>query len=301
MPELPEVETVARDLRPRLVGATIVGARVSWARTLRTHGSDGLRRCGRRPRGPRRRSARQAARHRPDRGRRADDPPQDDRTAVRGPGGGAGGPVRPAGPRAGRRPRAALPGHPQVRQGRACTGATRSTGELVTEVGGAGVFAAIGPEPLADEFTVKAFRRRLRRRTGRLKPLLLDQSFVAGVGNIYADESLWRARLHPLRTAGTLRPPDERRLYEAIRGVLSEAVERRGSSIDDYTAPDGDGSMQERAATSTSAPASPAIAVGGRSSGSSSAHARRISAPGASGSRRRPQGRPRRPAVDDRR
>jgi hypothetical protein len=78
-----------------------------------------------------------------------------------------------------------------------------------------------------------------------LKPLLLDQTFVAGVGNIYADEVLWAARLHPLRTVPTLRPPDERRLYEVIRSILTEAVERRGSSIDDYTAPDGDGSMQE--------------------------------------------------------
>ena len=108
------------------------------------------------------------------------------------------------------------------------------------------MFAAIGPEPLGDEFTVREFRRRLRRRKGRLKPLLLDQSFVAGVGNIYADESLWRSRLHPLRSASSLRPPDERRLYESIRAVLAEAIERRGSSIDDYTAPDGDGSMQER-------------------------------------------------------
>ena len=120
------------------------------------------------------------------------------------------------------------------------------TGELVAEVGGAAVFAAIGPEPLDDDFTLRAFRRRLRRRKGRLKPLLLDQSFVAGVGNIYADESLWRSRLHPLRSASSLRPPDERRLYEAIRAVLAEAIVRRGSSIDDYTAPDGDGSMQER-------------------------------------------------------
>jgi formamidopyrimidine-DNA glycosylase len=119
------------------------------------------------------------------------------------------------------------------------------TGELVAELGGAAVFGAIGPEPLDEGFTVRDFRRRLRRRSGRLKPLLLDQSFVAGIGNIYADESLWAARLHPLRTAGTLRPPDERRLYEAIRRILAEAVQRRGSSIDDYTAPDGDGSMQE--------------------------------------------------------
>ena len=120
------------------------------------------------------------------------------------------------------------------------------SGELVAEVGGAAVFAALGPEPLDPAFTVREFRRRLRRRSGRLKPLLLDQSFVVGVGNIYADEALWASRLHPLRTAGTLRPADERHLYESIRTILAEAIERRGSSIDDYTAPNGDGSMQER-------------------------------------------------------
>jgi formamidopyrimidine-DNA glycosylase len=119
------------------------------------------------------------------------------------------------------------------------------TGELVDTVGGAAVFAGIGPEPLEESFTVRDFRRRLRKRKGRLKSLLLDQSFLAGVGNIYADEALWSARLHPLRTVGTLRPPDEARLYRDIRSILSEAVERRGSSVDDYTAPDGDGSMQE--------------------------------------------------------
>jgi formamidopyrimidine-DNA glycosylase len=85
----------------------------------------------------------------------------------------------------------------------------------------------------------------LRRRKGRLKPLLLDQSFLAGIGNIYADEALWRARLHPLRRVSSLKPPDERALYVAIRDVLSEAVDRRGSSVDDYTAPEGDGEMQE--------------------------------------------------------
>jgi formamidopyrimidine-DNA glycosylase len=107
------------------------------------------------------------------------------------------------------------------------------------------LFARHGPEPLAEDFTLRRFRERLRARRGRLKPLIVDQSFLAGVGNIYADEALWRAGLHPLRSVGTLRPQHERRLYAAIRAVLGEAVARRGSSVDDYTAPEGDGAMQE--------------------------------------------------------
>ena len=104
---------------------------------------------------------------------------------------------------------------------------------------------ATGAEPLADEFTARRMGELLVPRRGRLKTLLLNQDFLAGVGNIYADESLWRARLHPLRDALTLKPADVSRLHEALRHVLAEAVRRRGSSIDDYTAPEGDGSMQE--------------------------------------------------------
>ena len=107
------------------------------------------------------------------------------------------------------------------------------------------LFGLHGPEPLDPAFTLNVFRERLRRRHGRLKSTLLDQSFVAGIGNIYADEALWRSRLHPLRSGDGLNTDQERRLYLAIRGVLTEAVERRGSSVDDYTAPEGDGEMQE--------------------------------------------------------
>ena len=105
---------------------------------------------------------------------------------------------------------------------------------------------ALGPEPLDPSFSLKEFRRHLAGRRGRLKTLLTDQAFLAGIGNIYADEALWLARLHPLRSAGSVGPRDQKRLYDAIRRVLLEAIAYRGSSIDDYTAPDGDGSMQER-------------------------------------------------------
>lgn len=106
------------------------------------------------------------------------------------------------------------------------------------------LFADHGPEPLDPQFTLRDFRRRLRARKARMKPLLMDQEFLAGVGNIYADEALWRARIHPLRSAASLNPGQERELYHALREVLTEAIERRGSSVDDYRAPGGTGEMQ---------------------------------------------------------
>ncbi len=107
------------------------------------------------------------------------------------------------------------------------------------------VFDQLGPEPLDPSFTLAVFRKLIRGRRARLKPLLVDQEFLAGVGNIYADESLWRSKLHPLRSAAGLSTADERALYTELRAVLTEGIERRGSSIDDYTAPDGDGEMQD--------------------------------------------------------
>lgn len=95
------------------------------------------------------------------------------------------------------------------------------------------VTAGLGPEPLADDFSLDDFRRLLARRSGRLKSLLLNQSFLAGLGNIYADESLFVAKLHPLRKADTLTPDEQARLYRAIRTVLTQAVEGRGTTLDD--------------------------------------------------------------------
>ena len=106
------------------------------------------------------------------------------------------------------------------------------------------LFAAFGPEPLDDAFTLADFRRRIRRRKARLKTLLMDQGFVAGVGNIYADEALWRARLHPLRSGAGLNSAQERELYNSLRAVLQEGIARRGSSVDSYRAPAGAGNMQ---------------------------------------------------------
>jgi formamidopyrimidine-DNA glycosylase len=106
------------------------------------------------------------------------------------------------------------------------------------------LFAAFGPEPLDESFTLADFRKRIRKRKSRLKSLLMDQGFVAGVGNIYADEALWRSRLHPLRSGAGLNSVQERDLYNSLRAVLAEGIERRGSSVDSYRAPAGAGNMQ---------------------------------------------------------
>jgi formamidopyrimidine-DNA glycosylase len=98
----------------------------------------------------------------------------------------------------------------------------------------------LGPEPLGEEFTVAWFRAALGARRRALKALLLDQSFLAGLGNIYVDEALHRAGLHPLRPADRLRPAAVERLHGAIRSTLAAAIEREGSSFDAfYRTPEG--------------------------------------------------------------
>lgn len=92
----------------------------------------------------------------------------------------------------------------------------------------------LGPEPLDEALTAEEFRTLLRRRKGRLKPLLLDQKVIAGLGNIYVDEALWLAQLHPLQAVQSLGDEEIDRLFHAVRAVLSSAVERRGTSISDY-------------------------------------------------------------------
>ena len=275
MPELPEVETVARDLRGLVVGATITDARYDWPRTIAGVAPEAFEGwvAGRRIEAV---------------GRRA-------KFVLLDLSGGLVLTIQlkmtgqvfvvPAGAAADRHVRVVLDLEdgrelrfrdmrkfgrvgvyrrdvdgrlvpPDVAGDRPVHRVAEATGPDNPDAGGSvaranvagDLFGRHGPEPLSDAFTLREFRARLRRRKGRLKPLLLDQSFVAGIGNIYADEALWLARLHPLRRAEGLRPPDEARLYRAIRSVLTEAIERRGSSVDDYTAPEGDGTMQEHLA-----------------------------------------------------
>lgn len=96
----------------------------------------------------------------------------------------------------------------------------------------------LGPEPL--EIERRELDVLLERRRGRLKALLLDQTFLAGIGNLYADEILWEARLHPLRSVESLSARERGRLHEAIQHVLSTAIERRGTSLSDYVDAEGE-------------------------------------------------------------
>ena len=92
--------------------------------------------------------------------------------------------------------------------------------------------ADLGIEPLGRGFTLGALRGRLDGRARRLKPLLLDQTVIAGLGNIYTDEALFRARLHPLTPGNRLKPGDVAALHRSIRAVLREAIRYHGTSID---------------------------------------------------------------------
>ncbi len=103
------------------------------------------------------------------------------------------------------------------------------------------VLGALGPEPLADDLTLDTFRSLLATRKGALKPLLLNQALLAGLGNIYTDEALFRAGLHPLRKANTLTESEVAGLYTAIRDVLQQAIGNRGTTLADARYRDAEG------------------------------------------------------------
>jgi formamidopyrimidine-DNA glycosylase len=107
------------------------------------------------------------------------------------------------------------------------------TDDIETITGG------LGPEPLDDAFTTAIFTERLTGRKKNIKSLLLDQTFIAGVGNIYADESLFRAGIHPLRTSDSLRDEEIITLHGTVRDALNAGVQHEGASINWYRKPDG--------------------------------------------------------------
>ncbi|HEY5708367.1 MAG TPA: bifunctional DNA-formamidopyrimidine glycosylase/DNA-(apurinic or apyrimidinic site) lyase [Solirubrobacterales bacterium] len=107
-------------------------------------------------------------------------------------------------------------------------------------------FARLGVEPLSGDFTPEALGEMAAGRTAPLKSFLLDQSGVAGVGNIYADEALFRARLHPLSPAGSMKPEHLEALRDAVVAALEAGIDGGGASIDDYRDSRGEkGTMQD--------------------------------------------------------
>lgn len=227
MPELPEVETIARLIRPRLEGRRIEGCEVRWTRTL-----GGLSRPA---------FAKAVVGARTTRiWRRGKYLVIDleDRGALVGH-------LRMTG-RVHVEPSGFDPG-PYLKVKLALDDGTsfyfidvRKFARLQFAKEPRLLLGDLGPEPLSDEFTPEWLARALRSRRRALKPLLLDQTFVAGIGNIYADESLFRAGLHPLARSNRVGLERSAVLCAEIRATLREAIEREGSSFDAfYRTPEG--------------------------------------------------------------
>ncbi|MDY6875312.1 MAG: DNA-formamidopyrimidine glycosylase [Chloroflexota bacterium] len=232
MPELPEVETVARGLRASLVGRTIIGVEVRWARSVVSPSPTVFARrlMGQTVTGVGRRGK---------------------WVVITLSGGGTllvhlrmtGKLILERGESTGDR-------HTRVSfsldDGRNLRFSDqRKFGRLHLMDEPAGVLGELGPEPLSDEFTAARLGGMLARRRGRIKPLLLNQRFLAGLGNIYTDEALWRARIHPLRQAAGLTPVDVRRLHRAIQSVLRAAIAAGGTTLPDATYQQVDGRSGE--------------------------------------------------------
>lgn len=226
MPELPEVETIARALRPALVGRTILEADVRWSRTLATPSVHKFK------------------------------------TQIRGQ------IIQEVGRRAKFLHIRLVPGRDTSQKACNLLIHLRMSGDLLIKVGKIkpekhdrllltlsggrtlvfndtrkfgrvwltgdldAVLGALGPEPFSRTFTPSWLYTALQARHRQLKPLLLDQTFLAGLGNIYTDEALHLAKLHPLRLSDSISKKQAETLHQAIRSVLKKGIRRNGASID---------------------------------------------------------------------
>ena len=228
MPELPEVETVARALRPLLAGKEFASARALWPRTVAAPDPDSF-------------AMRLAGQRIVDIGRRGKyilfTLASGDTLIVH---------LRMTG-----KLMVASPGSPDLdaphvrvilylTDGDALVfNDARKFGRIWLVSDLESVIGKLGPEPLAWDFTPEVLASRLRRRRTSLKALLLDQTVLAGVGNIYADEALHLAGIHPLRTGADLTDEEVIRLHGAIREVLTASIGERGTMLRDYRPPYG--------------------------------------------------------------
>ncbi len=122
---------------------------------------------------------------------------------------------------------------------RLCFADVRRFGRMVLIDADHGWMPELGVEPLSNDFSFECFSRLVAGRTTPIKAFLLDQRRIAGLGNIYACEALWQARVRPTRAAGQLTLAARRRLHAAIRDVLARAIDLRGTTVDNYVDADG--------------------------------------------------------------
>jgi formamidopyrimidine-DNA glycosylase len=231
MPELPEAETIARGLTNLVTGREIQDVKVLHADVL-TETPAAFRRCarGRTFRGVGRRGKKVVL--------------QLDGGRVLLVNLGMTGrllPLLPGGP-----PPLFDPTHPALRfqlkgGGTLVFDDIRRFGtvECLTDAEWAERSEALGPEPLGADFTPKSLADGLSRSRSPVRSWLLDQRNVAGVGNIYANEALWRAQVHPQRPANRVGRPAAARLHQALRDVLDEAIHAKGTTLRDYRTADG--------------------------------------------------------------
>ena len=218
MPELPEVETIARAIKPELVGSTILSADVLWARTVAIPSAKKFKEM---IRGQQVMDVTRRAKY-------LDITLKNHHLLVH---------LRMSGDIIIQRKDEAPEKHDRLilhlSSGKKIAfNDTRKFGRVWLTDQPETILGKLGPEPLGREFTPDWLYENLRKRKRQLKPLLLDQTFLAGVGNIYADESLHLAKLHPLGLSNAVTKKQAEALWEAIRSILSEGIRRNGSSID---------------------------------------------------------------------
>lgn len=223
MPELPEVETIARGLRPQLIGMTILNADVRWARTV---AMPSARRFKQQIRGQ---VIREVSRRAKFLRLQLSDLELLIHLRMSGDLALKPGHIRPA-----KHDRLILLLQPPKRGAASSLvfNDTRKFGRVWLTADPEEVTGRLGPEPLGRDFTPRWLSDALRRRHRQLKPLLLDQTFLAGLGNIYTDEALHRAKLHPLASSDSVTKRKAERLHAAIRTTLREGIRRNGASFD---------------------------------------------------------------------
>jgi len=218
MPELPEVETIARTLRPVLIGKTILSADLRWPNTLAAPSPVAFKK---RIKGQRIESISRRAKF-------LDLQLSDSHLLIH---------LRMSGDLL-----VILGGYRPAKHDRLIVKLSedsslvfsdpRKFGRVWLADDPAEIFQELGPEPLSEAFTPDWLYSALHLRHRQLKPLLLDQAFLAGLGNIYTDEALHLAKLHPLSLSDSVTKEQAQGLWQAIREVLEEGIRRSGSSID---------------------------------------------------------------------